>query len=299
MSLTLYPRYHPARRVLLNRPLVNVAARRADAVITVSHSAKRDIVRLYDLDPARVHVIHEAAAPSFRRITEANELARVRRHYGLGDRIILYVGTVEPRKNLPLLIQAFAERRRRGDLTHQLVCVGPYGWLSRDIQTRIDRCGAAAAINFTGYVPFADLPALYSLADMFVFPSVYEGFGLPVVEAMACGTPVVTGPTSALEEVAGGAMEHVEVLDVQALGDAMVRLARDPDRREELSMAGSARARQFSWRRAALETLDVYRHAARCPAGATAADPKPAFADVGVDRVASGQTVRESQGWMR
>jgi glycosyltransferase involved in cell wall biosynthesis len=259
MSLTLYPRYHPARRVLLNRPLVDIAARRADAIITVSQSAKRDIVRLYGLAPERVHVVHEAAAPSFRPVHDSLDRERVQRRYGLADRIILYVGTIEPRKNLPKLIEGFARRRKAGDLPHQLVCAGPYGWLSRDIEDRIDRLQVEDAIRFTGYVPFEDLPVLYSLAEMFVFPSLYEGFGLPVIEAMACGTPVVTGHVAALSEVAGGAVEHVDRLDADSLGEAMVRLARSRERRENLSALGLQRSHAFSWDRAARETLDVYR----------------------------------------
>ena len=262
MSLTLYPGYHPPRRVLLNRPLVNLAARRADAIITVSESSKRDIVRSYGLSPERVHVVHEAAAPAFRPIHDLGELTRVRRQYGLADRFILYVGTIEPRKNLPKLIEAFARRRRRGDLTHQLVCVGPYGWLSRDIEALLDRLQVNDSVLFTGYVPFHDLAALYNLAEMFVFPSIYEGFGLPVIEAMACGTPVITGHVAALDEVTGGAVEHVEALEVEAIGDALVRLAQDRDRRQALTRAGLQRAQFFSWARAARETAIVYRHAA-------------------------------------
>jgi glycosyltransferase involved in cell wall biosynthesis len=201
MSLRLYPRYHPPRRVLLNRPLVDLAARRADAIITPSESAKRDIVRFYDLDPRRVHVVYEAAAPSFRRVADPVELERVRRRYHLNDRIILYVGTIEPRKNLPKLIDAFAAQRRAGRLTHQLVCVGPYGWLSRGIEDQIARANVAHAINFTGYVPFEDLPALYTLAEFFVYPSMYEGFGLPVIEAMACGAPVIAYDCGSAPEV--------------------------------------------------------------------------------------------------
>jgi anaerobic magnesium-protoporphyrin IX monomethyl ester cyclase len=263
MSLTLYPRYHPARRVLLNRPLVGVAARRADAIITVSESAKRDIVRLYGVDAARVHVVHEAAAPSFRPVRDSAQLDRIRRRYGLADRVILYVGTIEPRKNLPRLIDAFAARLGAGHLSHQLLCVGPYGWLSHGLARRIERSGAASAIKFAGYVPFADLPALYSLAEMFVFPSLHEGFGLPVIEAMACGAPVITGRTSAMPEIAGGAVVQIDPLDTEALGNAMVTLANDRERREELSMLGLARARLFSWRRAARETLAIYERAAR------------------------------------
>ncbi len=263
MSLRLYPRYHPARRVLLNAPLVDLAARSADAIVTVSETAKRDIVRLYKLDPARVHVVHEAAAPSFRRIADAETLERVRNRYRLADRIILYVGTIEPRKNLPKLIEAFASRKRAGDLPHHLVCVGPYGWLSRGLDELVHRTKVSHAIHFTGYVPFEDLPALYSLAELFVYPSMYEGFGLPVIEAMACGTPVITGRAAALAEVGGDAVEQVERMDVDALGETMTRLARDDARRAALSKAALARADHFSWQRAARETMEVYRAVAK------------------------------------
>ncbi|MFI5178799.1 MAG: glycosyltransferase [Vicinamibacterales bacterium] len=262
MSLRLLPRYHPPRRVLLNRPLMDLAARRADAVITVSDSAKRDIVRLYDLDPERVHVVYEAAAPQFRPVTDPAELDRVRRRYGLDERVILYVGTIEPRKNLPKLIEAFARRQRAGELSHQLVCVGPYGWLSRGIDDLVNRLNVANAVTFTGYVPFDDLPALYSLAEIFVYPSMYEGFGLPVIEAMACGVPVVTGRAAALAEVGGNAVEQVEQVEADALGDAIVGLAKDPERRRQLGAAGLARADRFSWTRAARQSLDIYRQAA-------------------------------------
>jgi glycosyltransferase involved in cell wall biosynthesis len=272
MSLTLYPRYHPLRRVVLNRPFVDLAARRADAIITVSQSAKRDIVRLYGLSPERVHVVHEAAAPSFRPVADRAELRRVRQHYALAERFILYVGTIEPRKNLPMLIEAFAARRRAGDLPHQLVCAGPYGWLSRDLERRIERLQIARQVRFIGYVEFGDLPALYSLAEMFVFPSLYEGFGLPVVEAMASGTPVVAGSVAAVAEVADGAFEQIRHLDAVTLGDSLVALARDAAKRAHLRELGLARARTFSWDRAARETLDVYRRAVNPSAGTPSAE---------------------------
>src|SRR5262249_36618572 len=160
--------------------------------------------------------------PAFRPVRDADVLERVRRKYGLGRRVILYVGTIEPRKNLPKLIDAFAARQRAGDLIHQLVCVGPYGWMSEGISERLTSGDLGQAIAFTGYVPFEDLPALYSLAEMFVYPSMYEGFGLPVIEAMACGVPVITGRASALAEVGGAAVSQVEHLDDEALGQALV-----------------------------------------------------------------------------
>jgi glycosyltransferase involved in cell wall biosynthesis len=299
MSLTLFPHFHPPRRVLLNRPLGDIAARRADAVITVSESAKCDILRRYNLSPDRVHVIHEAAAPSFRPVLDQRVLERVRRQYGLGERIILSVGTIEPRKNLPQLIDAFAARRRTGDLSHQLVCVGPYGWRSRGIAARIERLRVADAITFTGYVPFDDLPALYSLAEIFVFPSVYEGFGLPVIEAMACGAPVITGRAAALAEIAGGAIEHVDRLDADSLGEAMVALARSRARRDHLAGLGLERALAFSWNRAARETLEVYRQTATRAAGAGIRQTVTAFADVRVKPVPTSQAVvgESKHGW--
>jgi glycosyltransferase involved in cell wall biosynthesis len=273
MSLTMFPKYHPPRRVLLNRPLVDVAARRADAIITVSESAKRDIVRLYGSQAERIHVVHEAAAPSFQPIRDQPLLDRVRQRYELAERFVLYVGTIEPRKNLPKLIEGFARRRKSGEIPHQLVCAGPYGWLSRDIEDLIDRLQIEQSVRFTGYVPFDDLAALYSLAEMFVFPSLYEGFGLPVIEAMACGTPVITGQVAALAEVGGGAVEQVGHLDADSLGDAMVRLAGDPRRRGELSSLGLQRAHTFSWQRAARETLKVYRLAVTGEVAAAAPVP--------------------------
>jgi glycosyltransferase involved in cell wall biosynthesis len=145
--------------------------------------------------------------------------------------------------------------------------------LSREIEDVLERTGIENAIRFTGYVPFEDLPALYTLAEMFVFPSIYEGFGLPVVEAMACGTPVVTGRVAALDEVTGGAVEHVEHLDADSLGEAMVRLASSRRRREMLSAQGLRRVAAFSWERAARETLNVYRQVVS--GEATARTPVP------------------------
>jgi glycosyltransferase involved in cell wall biosynthesis len=222
-------------------------------------------------------VVHEAPAPAFCPVTDRSVLERVRRRYDLGPRILLYVGTIEPRKNLPALLEAFAVRHHAGDLPHQLVCAGPYGWLSRDIDQRVERLGIRNAVRFTGYVPFADLPALYTLAEIFVFPSFYEGFGLPVVEAMACGTPVVTGRTSSLAEISGGAIEHVESLDAAALGEALVRLAQSPERRAQLADRGIERARSFSWERAALETIEVYQRAIERRAGVVEAQPAAAL----------------------
>jgi glycosyltransferase involved in cell wall biosynthesis len=261
MSLRLYPRCHPVRRVLLNRPLMRVAIQRAAAIVTVSHSARRDLLRLHRVAPERVSVVHEAASPAFRPIDDRDRLDAVRARYGLPERFILYVGTIEPRKNLPRLIDAFAAARRAG-VPHRLVCVGPYGWSSRDLSSHVEQCGVSDVVHFTGYVPFDDLPAIYNLAEFFVFPSLYEGFGLPVVEAMACGTPVITSATSSLEEIASDAAELVDPTNTDSLLAAIRRLATEPAYRRDLAERGRQRSRAFSWTQTAKEMLAVYHRAA-------------------------------------
>jgi glycosyltransferase involved in cell wall biosynthesis len=261
MSLRLHPRCHPVRRLLINRPLLALAIRSASAIVTVSHSAKRDLLKLHRIDPDRVNVVHEAAAPGFSPVHDRARLESVRRQYALPDRFVLYVGTIEPRKNLPRLMQAMAIARAQG-MSHGLVCAGPYGWASRDLVDVVERCGLRDVVHFTGYVPVEDLAAIYNLGEVFAFPSVYEGFGLPVVEAMACGTPVLTSNTSSLDEIAAGAAETVDPYDVDAMAAALLRLAGDAEWRRELSARGLARARRFSWERTAKEMLAAYQRAA-------------------------------------
>jgi glycosyltransferase involved in cell wall biosynthesis len=261
MSLKLYPECHPLRRRVINRPLINVAARVADAVVAVSNSARDDLLRFHHIPAERVSVVYEAAGPDFRPIRDRVMRGRIRLRYGLPERFALYVGAIEPRKNLPRLVEAFAQARRQG-IAHELVCVGPYGWSSRDLYAYVDRLGLRRVVHFTGYVPAEDLPALYSLSEFFVFPSIYEGFGLPVIEAMACGTPVITSNTSSLLEIAADAAETTDPHDRDALAAALVKLATCADRRRELSARGAERAQQFSWTRTAKEMLALYRRVA-------------------------------------
>jgi glycosyltransferase involved in cell wall biosynthesis len=261
MSLRLHPRCHPIRRLIINRPLSAVAIRAASSIVTVSESARGDLLRLHPTDPDRVGVVHEAAGPGFEPLLDRARLDAVSRRYGLPKPFVLYVGAIEPRKNLRRLMGAFASARKQG-MRHELVCAGPYGWSSRDLAATIEGLGIRDAVHFTGYVPVEDLPSIYNLAEMFAFPSVYEGFGLPVVEAMACGTPVITSNTSSLAEIASGAAETVDPYDVDAIAAALLRLARDASWRAELSARGLARAQRFSWTRTAREMLAIYRRAA-------------------------------------
>ena len=258
MSLSLFPQFHPIRRRLTG-PLVRLCARKAKAIITVSESARRDMVQLWGISSDGIHVVPEAAASEFRPLEGTELLEKVRRRYGLSQRFILYVGTIEPRKNLTRLVRAFAGLRRRQLRGHQLVLAGPLGWGFKEVIETIDALGLRDSVQLLGYVPFSDLPALYNLSEFFVFPSVYEGFGLPVVEAMASGTPVVCSRESSLREVGGNAVEFIDPLEVESIELALARLVTDEGLRRDLAGRGLARARRFSWQDAARATLGVYR----------------------------------------
>jgi Glycosyltransferase len=219
-----YPEAHkPLNRWFLTLMMPRFL-RAADAVIAVSECTKRDAMRLYGLDEAKIRVIYEGVSPRFRPASP-EAIAAVRARYNLPECFILYVGTIEPRKNLTALLEAFHHLLATHDL--RLVIVGKKGWLYEGFFRRLRELGLEDRVIFTGYVPDEDLPAIYSAADLFVFPSLYEGFGLPVLEAMACGTPVVCSNTSSLPEVAGDAALLVDPTDVRALAGAIERVLTD------------------------------------------------------------------------
>jgi glycosyltransferase involved in cell wall biosynthesis len=257
MSLFVHARLHPLKSQLFVRPIIPAVARRASAIITVSQHAKREIVAGLQVPPEKVHVIYEAAAPQYRVIADATELDRVRSRYELTRPFVLYVGTIEPRKNLTRLVAAFAQAQRKcPDL--ELVLVGQLGWKYTSLLKAIKDLNLGHAIRLLGYVPDEDLPALYNLARLLAFPSLYEGFGLPVVEAMACGTPVLTSNGSSLAEIAAGASCLIDPYDEHAIAEGLLRLSTDDNYHANLRATGLVRAAQFSWQRAAEETLRVY-----------------------------------------
>jgi glycosyltransferase involved in cell wall biosynthesis len=257
MTLFITPRLHNFKKIVLDRTLIPHVARRADAIITVSNSARDDIVRHLRVPRKKIKVISNAISPAFRPVTGEARLEAIRQKYGIRGPYILYVGTIEPRKNIARLIQAFAQLKAIR-LPHKLLIVGQPGWHCAPIYGEVERLGLQSEVIFTGYVPFEDLPALYSAAESMAFPSVYEGFGLPVAEAMACGTPVVTSNSSALAEVAGDNALLVNPLSVSEISHALTRLHQDPDLRRELSRRGISRAAEFTWDRLARSTLDLY-----------------------------------------
>jgi glycosyltransferase involved in cell wall biosynthesis len=243
------------------RLTVRATARRAAHVIAPSEFTRRDLVETYGLDPARVTAIPLAVAPRFRPVADAGELERVKRRYGIAGAYVLAVGSIQPRKNLARLVRAYSALRggRGRSNLPQLVLVGKQAWLYGDTLTAIEEEGLGASVVLTGYVSEGDLPALYTGALCFAYPSFYEGFGLPPLEAMSCGAPVLTGNLTSLPEVVGDAALTVDPFDTGALAESLARLIDDDALRADLRERGLTRARRFDWRETARMTLQVYR----------------------------------------
>jgi glycosyltransferase involved in cell wall biosynthesis len=257
MTLYITPRFHRLKKLVLDRTLLPHVARRAAGIITVSNSARDDIVRYLRVPREKVRVVMNAVSPVFRPVTDPAHLTSVLTRYGINVPYVLYVGTIEPRKNIARLVQAFARLKRSG-LPHKLVLVGQPGWHFQPIYAEIERQGISRDVVLTGYVPEQALPALYSGAECMAFPSLYEGFGMPVLEAMACGTPVVTSHSSSLAEVAGDAALLVDPHSVEQIADALAHIHDDPQLAGDLVTRGLERASRFTWENAARATLDLY-----------------------------------------
>ncbi len=255
------PWAHPRLQRLYLELSTRWNVRVAHRVIAVSRATAEDLERLYHVPPARIAVVHEGVAPASRPSETA--VAQVRARYGLARPYALYVGTIQPRKNLARLVQAYARLVHRDAVEWDLVLAGRRGWMSRALYAAAREHGVAHRVHFPGYVPEVDRLALLAGARLFAFPSLFEGFGLPVLEAQQMGVPVMCGNNSALPEVAGDAALLVDPEDVDALARAMLRLSQDAALREELIQAGYRNVRRFSWQKAAQETLAVLEAAAR------------------------------------
>lgn len=255
------------------RLTVRHSARRATKILTLSEHTRRDVIDTYSIDPQKVTAIPLAAAAHFRRVTDAKELQRVRHTYGIEGDYVLSVGSIQPRKNLVRLIKAYAALRGAdsGNRCPKLVIVGKCAWLYDETLREVEETRVRGSIVLTGYVPESDLPALYSGALCFVYPSYFEGFGLPPLEAMKCGAPVIVGNATSLPEVVGDAALTVDPFDVDAIAAAMDQLIKNSALREELSVKGQARAKMFDWKDTAQRTLAIYeqvhREAYRTAAG--------------------------------
>ncbi|NLF00061.1 MAG: glycosyltransferase family 4 protein [Anaerolineales bacterium] len=254
LSFLRFPQlFRPANRLYL-RIMTRLSTQRARRIIAVSRHAAEETTRLLGIGPERINVVYHGVDPAFRPISRA-DVEAFRQRAGLPARYALFVGTLEPRKNLARLVEAFA--RVRDDTLH-LVLAGGKGWFYDELYARVETLGLQHAVTFAGYVPQEDLPLWYNAATAFVYPSLYEGFGLPVVEAQACGVPVLTSDVSSLPEAAGGASVLVDPYDVEALAAGLQRLLQDQPLREGLREAGLTHAQRFTWPKAAWETTRVY-----------------------------------------
>ena len=258
----LYPQFLPNRAALFYaRYMIRRALTRADRIITVSHNTRSDLVNYFRVPSSRIEVIYNGVSRRFRPDVAAEEKARVASLLGIRTPYMLFLGGEKPHKNVQNVIRAFAKARREASLSHALVLAGPMPTNPARITALISALEMGDAVVRPGVIDDEDLPGLYAGADVFLYPTLYEGFGLPVVEAMASGTPVLTSSTSALQEIAGGYACLVNPMDVDAIADGITLLATNEAERRRLSALGLKRAGDFSWDRAAARTLEVYASA--------------------------------------
>lgn len=258
LSLQLHPEYHEAKLVRRARRRLPLMIRSAELIIAVSESMKREICEHLKIKPEQVAVTPEAPRRSFRPLPNS-ETTTIRERLGVKSDFILTVGTIEPRKNLLTLVRALDQILRTTSLRPQLVVAGGEGWLMDEFYSFIKKSGISESVRFVGYTADEDLRALYSSCRVCVYPSLYEGFGLPPLEAMACGAPVITSRIPAIVETVGEAAVLFDPLSVDELASSLVQLWNDEGQRDQLSRAGLKQAAEFTWEQTARLTLDIYR----------------------------------------
>jgi glycosyltransferase involved in cell wall biosynthesis len=252
---------HRLRSYLYLSVLATMAIRRATRIVCVSDYTRRQLVARFPSASERVRVIGEGVDARFCPQPEA-AIHRFRRRFGLVDPYVLFVGTIEPRKNIPRLIEAFSAAVAGHAFPHRLIIAGGKGWMNGAVRAAYDASPVRDRIYFAGYVPDDQLAAAYAGADIFAYPSLHEGYGLPPLEAMACGTPVLTSNVTSIPEVVGDAALLVDPLETAQIADGLASLMRNRMLREDLAEAGIERARQFSWADVAARMIEVYREAA-------------------------------------
>ncbi len=258
ISFEFFPEYfHPRERARM-KLLIPLSGRRAAHVLTISEYSRRQLIETYGLREDRVDVTYLGVSPAFRPLSDEEAIAATRR-FDLSQPYILGVGNVQPRKNLVRLIRAFARLRRGKSIPHQLVLDGQMAWKAGQLLEEIDTLGIRDAVKITGYVSEQELVGLYNRAALFVYPSLYEGFGLPIVEAMACGTPVITSSVTSMPEVAGDAALLVDPLSEDEIAAAMLQAIDRPELAASLRRQGLARSKQFNWRTVAEQTAKIYQ----------------------------------------
>jgi glycosyltransferase involved in cell wall biosynthesis len=260
LSFLVHPEFHLPENVAHTLQGTKEAIARADTLITISHFSRHELIERMSVSPDRVVVTPLAPTLEHVPLQDPQHIQLVRQRYHLPEHFILFVGSLEPRKNITRLLAAYAKLASALQREVHLVLAGGPGWLNENIQATIQRLGLNERVHIVGYVEEKSLPVLYSLATVFVYPSLYEGFGLPVLDAMQCGVPVLTSNVSSLPEVAGDAALLVTPTEVEDIAHGLSRLLEHADLRAELRARGYQRVREFSWERCARETLAVYRN---------------------------------------
>jgi len=260
LSDFLYPETHEARGVWRARRRLPFMARTATQIVTHSESVRREVIEHLQVSREKVIAIPAAARSVFRPLPP-DQTIETRKRLGVEDEFLLFVGTIEPRKNLIVLLNAYRELLRATELHPQLVIAGKKGWLTDSLFSSLRELGIEERVLFTGYLSDNDLCALYSSCRVFIYPSKYEGFGLPPLEAMACGAPVIASSIPSIREVTGETARLVAPAGSDDLAQAIVTLLRDENERQRLSVAGLKRAQQFSWNHTAQLMLGVYHQA--------------------------------------
>lgn len=255
LSMLLLSSVHRDDLIWRSRWRMPWMAKRASKIITPSNSIKTELCEAFGIRPDKVAVTPEAPRPVFKRSEDREPLRRL----GIEGDFILFVGTIEPRKNLRRLVEAFDQMLRNTSLSPKLVIAGGQGWLMEDFVSFIKEKGVADRVCLTGYLEDEDLCALYSTCTAFIYPSLYEGFGLPPLEAMACGAPVITSRTGALMETVGNAARLVDPKNISDMAQAMTELLSDVQAREHYAELGKAHVKKFTWEQTALKTLEVYQ----------------------------------------
>jgi glycosyltransferase involved in cell wall biosynthesis len=253
-----YPALCQSESVIYFKLFLGASIKKASHIIAVSQKVKDDIIRIFNVYPGKIDVIHLGINPIFKRIIDEDVLAQIRKKYEIPEKYILFVGNIEPKKNLERLILAYSQLKGKKGIKHKLVIVGKKGWKYEATLQLIDKLKISEEIILTGYVVEKDLPAIYSMADMFVFPSIYEGFGIPPLEAMACGTPVIVSNTGALPETTGGSCLQVNPFSVDEIAHGIQQLITDNSLRQRVIQQGYNWANSFSWEKTATKTIEVY-----------------------------------------
>ncbi len=253
-----HPQFCQNESVIYFSLLQSRSIKQATKIIAVSNTVKNEIIKKYNVPPEKIVTIYHGVNENFKKENDSFRLNEVKVKYNLPDKFILFVGNIEPKKNLKQLIEAYNLLRKKSEIIHKLVIVGKKGWKYNDVFKKVNELKLDKQVFFNGYIPEDDLPVIYSLADLFVFPSLYEGFGIPPLEAMACEIPVLVSNRGALPEITGGKCIQINPLDIEDIAEGMYNLITDNNLRKKSIEDSKNWVKTFTWEKAAKETVQVY-----------------------------------------